>query len=219
MSGERYIIGHSRGGSVAYLYAYSRLMRGLRVDGVYAWAPARPGNHVITDKFKALGLHARAFHNIADPVDPVPNTPLDLPLIDEEYEQPISFETFQQAPPSGDEWGLLASHHFALYQQGCKSLNQGYWSLSLNQACDLTARLYDDPVHGWDTVIPIDGSYWVTLSLPSGGKAAISRGSTTGIDWIDNFKAWQIDRLGARMSAGFWVGVTAVEPELDAALA
>lgn len=219
MSGERYVIGHSRGGAVAYLYAYSRLMRGLRVDGVYAWAPARPGNHVITDQFKGLGLQARAFHNVADPVDPVPDTPLDLPAIDEEYEQPIAFETFKQPSPNGDDWGLLASHHFELYRQGCKNLNQGTWSLSLNQACDLTARLYADPVHGWDMVIPVEGSYWVTLALPSGGKVAISRGSTTGIDWIDNFKAWQIDRLGARVSAGFWVGVAAVETELDAALA
>lgn len=218
MSGERFIGGHSRGGAVAYDYAFSRVKRGLRVDGVYAWAPARPGNHVIGDTFRATSTPVRAFRNMADPADPVPETPLDLPLIDEEYDDPEPFETFKQSSASGDDWGLLASHHFGLYRHGCKSLNQGTWAIPLNQACDLTARLYADPVNGWDVVIPIDGSYWVVLYLPNDVKFAISRGSVTGKDWIDNFKAWQIDRMGARVSAGFWVGISPIEQELDEAM-
>lgn len=218
MSGERFYIGHSRGGAVAYLAAYSRLKRSLRVDGVYAWAPARPGNHVIGETFTASNLAVRALRNIADPIDPVPETPLNLPLVNEEYNEPVPFETFSEPSTPPDDWGPLSSHHFELYQAGCKSLDQGTWALPLNQACDLCAQLYADPVNGWDVVIPIDGSRWAVQFLPNDVKVAISRGSQTGRDWIDNFKAWQIDRLGARVSAGFWVGLSPVESELDEAM-
>lgn len=218
MSGERYIIGHSRGGSVAYLYAYSRLMRGLRVDGVYVWAPACPGNNAITAKFAEAGLAVRAFRNMHAPTDPVPEVPFNLQLVDEEYEQPKAFEIINEVPPAGDDWGLLQSHHFECYQAGCAKLDQGTWALPLNTACTLAARLYAEPLSGWDQLIPVDGSYWAVKYLPNDVKVAISRGSTTGNDWLDNFKAWQIDRLGARVSAGFWLGFAPVLEELDAAL-
>ena len=38
MSDEIFIAGHSLGAADAFLYAYSRTMRGLRVDGIYAFA-------------------------------------------------------------------------------------------------------------------------------------------------------------------------------------
>lgn len=219
MSGERYYLGHSRGGAVAYLEAFSRLKRGLRVDGVLAWAPARPGDQVIGDTFASAKLSVRAIHNIAPPIDPVPTVPFDIPLLDERYTQPQTFETVTQRSIPPDDWGPLASHHFELYREGCKALDQGTWPISLNQACDLCAQLYADPVNGWDTVIPVDGAYWVVKHLPNDVKVAISRGSTTGMDWLDNFKAWQINRFGARVSAGFWVGLAPIEQELDTAMA
>jgi predicted alpha/beta hydrolase family esterase len=43
MTGEVFIGGHSLGAARAYEYAYARVVRGLRVDGIFALAPPNPG--------------------------------------------------------------------------------------------------------------------------------------------------------------------------------
>jgi hypothetical protein len=210
-----YIGGHSLGGADAYEYAYSRIKRGLRVDGIFALAPARPGDDAIGALFRAAPwLDIRGIGNHADPV---PGVPPDLQMVNETYEQPWALEPIDEAPAPGADI-IFGRHQIALYQRGCEKLPQGDGPILLSQAAHEIARLYDDPT-GWNWINPVDGLYWAMIAI-NGARLMIRRGSTTKYDWFrENFDAFEIDVLGARMSRGFWHGVAPVEQTLDAVLA
>ena len=59
MTGEIYIGGHSLGAAEAYEYAYSRVKRGLRVDGVYCLAPPRPGTRLTPEMVRTTSAGCR----------------------------------------------------------------------------------------------------------------------------------------------------------------
>jgi len=210
-----YLGGHSLGGADAYEYAYSRLVRGLRVDGIFALAPARPGDGVIGLRFCAApGLEIRA---IANRHDPIPTVPLDIPALGEDYAQPSPLEAIDEAPPPGSDI-VFGRHKVALYVSGCRKLPQGEGPIALERAATEIARLYDDP-DGWDWINPADGLYWGMIQI-NGARLMIRRGSTTRKDWFrEDFDAVEIGVLGARMSRGFWSGVGPIEPLLDEVLA
>lgn len=210
-----YIGGHSLGGAEAYAYAFSRLRRGLPVAGIFALAPARPGDGVIGATFDATpGLTSRAVHNQGDPI---PDVPFDMQLVDEVYEQPHPFEMIDEAPAPGSDI-IFGRHKIALYQTGCAKLPQGDGPIKLSQAADAIARLYAT-AEGWDWINPVDGLYWA-MTMINGARLMIRRGSQTDIDWFrQDFDALEIPVHGARISRGFWSGVEPIEAALDAALA
>jgi pimeloyl-ACP methyl ester carboxylesterase len=209
-----YIGGHSLGGADAYAYAYSRLVRGLRVDGIFALAPAQPGDVELGMLFKSKDIDIRA---IANRGDPIPGVPLDMAFIKENYVQPCALEGIDEAPAAGSDI-IFGRHQVALYKRGCAKLPQGGGPIILNRAAYEIALLYDNP-EGWDWINPVDGLYWAMITI-NGAKLMIRRGSHTRTDWFrEDFNAVEIPVLGARMSRGFWMGVAPVEDKLDAALA
>lgn len=209
-----FIGGHSLGGADAYEYAYSRMMRGLRVDGIFALAPARPGDAELGKRFKAQGVAVRAVANFGDPI---PGVPIDMALVDEDYEQPWPFEGIDETPaPCSDI--IFGRHQIALYVAGCSKLPQGDGPIALDSAAHEIERLYDD-ASGWKWINPVDGLYWAMTEI-NGARLMIRRGSHTRTDWFrEDFDAFEITVHGARMSRGFWAGVAPVEDKLDEALA
>lgn len=211
MTGEVYIAGHSLGAAEAYEYAYSRLKRGLRVDGIYAFAPPQPGDSELAKGLAAVPT-IRALRNRRDPV---PALPIDIAWLDEDYVQPRAFEEINEIP-SG--YGLFADHSMSLYLTGAQKLHTRGLPAELGEAAVWVSRLYLDDPAGWNWINPVDGLYWAMTVLPSGAKLMIRRGSHTAADWLMDFNAIQIPVLGARMSRGFWSGVAPVESLLDAQL-
>lgn len=217
MTGEVFVAGHSRGGPGAALYAFSRLQRGLRVDGIYLFEPAMPGNHVIGQVLAQVPIRFSTW-NLRDPV---PAMPIDLECLNEEYLQPWPTTELQEQPPLHDPWGWWADHHMFLCCQGVRKL-PGFpgAAISLVDAADMVQRLYDttDPA-AWDFLLPKDGAFWSVKSFPGGAKLAIARGTVTPQEWLLDFDAVQEDVMGARASRGFWYGVVNAQDQLDAALA
>ena len=210
MTGKVFLGGHSLGAARVLQYAYSRIERGLPVDGVYALAPPNPGNRVI-----GSGLNGVFMRSVKNRRDLVTDVPVDIAILGEEYVQPRAFEEINEA---SDDTGPFRDHHIALYQAGCKKLVQGTAAIDIGIAVDWVARLYET-ADGWDWINPIDGQYWSMIIMANGAKLMIARGSKTPLDWLDDFDAHQIDVLGACMSAGFWSGIGPIEAMLDAQLA
>lgn len=209
--GDVYICGHSLGAARAYEYAFSRVKRGLRVDGIYALAPPNPGDSAIGAGLAQVPI-IRALKNRRDLV---PDVPVDMPLIGEEYVQPRPFEEINE-PPIGLPT-LWADHSVALYVAGARKLPQYGASVALADAADQIARLYQDAT-GWDWINPVDGDYWAMKIMPNGARLMLARGSVTLRDWLDDFDATMTPVLGAKMSCGFWRGIEPVQDALDAQL-
>lgn len=217
MTGEVFIGGHSLGGARAYQYAYSRLARGLRVDGVYALAPPRPGNHAIGQMLAKSSLTILALWNRRDLV---PAVPIDMECFGEEYEQPWATTEINEAPTPDLLDDIDPDHHIALYVAGAHKLAAAAigGAIDVGTAADYVSRLYDTAA-GWDWLNPTDGAYWGMKVMPNGAKLMIARGTKTAKEWLQDFDAIQIDVLGARMGRGFWQGVEPVQAQLDKALA
>jgi hypothetical protein len=212
MPGEVYIGGHSLGAAEAYEYAYSRIKRGLRVDGIYCLAPPRPGDSALANTLLASVKVARALKNRRDIV---PSVPVDIAWMNEEYVQPYPFEEIDEKPATA---GLFADHNVHLYEAGAQKLKPLGVSVEINAAAVQIARLYAE-ITGWDWINPVNGRYWAMKVMPSGAKLMIRRGSVTVEDWLADFDAIQIPVMGARVSQGFWAGVAPVESALDQQLA
>lgn len=209
MSDEIFIAGHSLGAARAYQYAYSRVMRGLRVDGVYTFAPPNPGNGVIGRGLERVPL-IRALKNGRDIV---PDVPVDIVWAGEEYVQPRPFEELREPPPAGAE-PVFGWHSMDLYLAGARKLSDlRATPIALSFAAEQVARLYRDG-NGWDWINPVDGTYWAMLSV-NGARLLIARGSATLHDWLDDFDAVQVPAMGARMARGFWQGVEPMQGQLD----
>jgi hypothetical protein len=212
MTGEVYIGGHSLGGAEAYEYAFSRIKRGLRVDGIYCLAPPRPGDSTLANTLLASVKVARALKNRRDIV---PSVPVDIELLDEEYVQPYPLIEINEKPTT---FGLDADHNIALYVAGAQKLKPLGVSVEIGEAAIQIARLYTDTT-GWDWISTVNGRYWAMIVMPSGAKLMIRRGSVTLRDWLDDFDAVQIPVMGARVSQGFWAGVAPMESVMDQQLA
>lgn len=211
MSGEVYLGGHSMGGAEVYEYAYSRLIRGLRVDGIYALAPAQPGDSVLA----AALARVPVIVPLKNRRDIVPSLPIDIAFLDEEYIQPRPLVEINEMPTSG---GIFADHAVSLYLTGALKLPPIGVSVEIGPAAEQIARLYCDAT-GWDWINAVDGRYWAMKVMPSGAKLMIRRGTETPLDFLDDFDATMISVLGARMSKGFWAGIQPIEGALDLALA
>ena len=212
MPGEVYIGGHSLGAAEAYEYAFSRIKRGLRVDGIYCLAPPRPGDSVLASTLLAAVTVARALKNRRDVV---PSVPVDIAWMNEEYVQPYPFEEINEKPTT---IGLFADHNINLYAAGAQKLKPLGVSVEIGEAATQIARLYIDAT-GWDWINPVNGRYWAMKIMPSGAKLMIRRGSVAVEDWLMDFDAIQIPVLGAQVSRGFWSGVQPVESVMDQQLA
>lgn len=212
MTSEVYIGGHSLGAAEAFEYAYSRIKRGLRVDGVYCLAPPRPGDSELAKGLVASVKVARALRNRRDIV---PSVPVDIEALGEEYVQPYPLEMIDEKPTT---FGLFADHNVILYMAGALKLKPMGVAVEIGDAAVQIARLYTD-ITGWDWINPVNGRYWAMKVMPSGAKLMIRRGSATVHDWLDDFDAVQISVMGARMSQGFWAGVSPIESEMDTQLA
>lgn len=215
MTAPVFLAGHSAGGAHVYQYAYSRIMRGLPVDGIYTLAPARPGDEAIETILARVPV-IRALHNGRDIV---PRVPVDLKLFNEEYVQPHVLEEIHVPPVPDDPDPLTRWHHADLYAAGARMLQpSGAEAVSLADAADQVVRLYAGAA-GWDWINPVDGAYWAMMVMPSGARLAVARGTVTMHDWFDNFDAVQINVMGARMSRGFWSAVEPIQDALDRQLA
>jgi hypothetical protein len=214
-----FIGGHSLGGARAPAYAYSRIKRGLRVDGIYMLAPPKPGNHTIAQTLFSARARFQQVRSLWNGRDYVPALPIDLELLNEEYLPVWQSDEVYEPPAPGTPIDLDPWHNIALYQAGARKIpdNPGV-AIPLAAAADEIARLYDD-VTGWDWINPVDGAYWAMKIFPSGAKLMIPRGTKTAREWLQDFDAVQIDVMGARMARGFWAGVAAVQDALDAQLA
>jgi Lipase (class 3) len=212
MPGEVYIGGHSLGAAEAYEYAFSRIKRGLRVDGIYCLAQPRPGDSVLANTLLAAVKVARALKNRRDVV---PSVPVDIAWMNEEYVQPYPFEEINEKPTT---IGLFADHNINLYAAGAQKLKPLGVSVEIGEAATQIARLYIDAT-GWDWINPVNGRYWTMKFMPSGAKLMIRRGSVAVEDWLMDFDAIQIPVLGAQVSRGFWSGVQPVESAMDYQLA
>lgn len=205
-----YITGHSLGGSEAYLYAFSRLMRGLRADGVYAFAPARPGDNYIGQCFAAHPeVVIQAFRNHRDIV---PELPVARKLLHERYEQPILLTELDE--PGGDPF---KDHSSELYLRGALKLPKTNAPVSAAQAATAVVHLYNTPT-GWDWINAIDGQYWAMKVLENGARLLVARGTHVPLDILRDAEVDQVKVMGARVSRGFWKGVESVQDELDAQL-
>lgn len=213
MSGEVFIAGHSLGAARAYEYAYSRVMRGLRVDGIYALAPPNPGCAAIG----AALAHVPVVTAVKNGRDLVPDVPVDIELLGEQYVQPRPFVEIHEPPAPGDVDFLARWHRTGLYVAGVHKLQATGAAIELAPAADLVARLYLD-ADDWDWINPVNGAWWAMRRMPSGARLMIARGSATLLDWLDDFDATMVDVMGARMSAGFWAGIEPVQDMLDAQL-
>ena len=215
MSGEVFFAAHSLGAARIWQAAYSRIKRGLRVDGIYALASPMPGNKAIRQIIFAnrATMTIRSLKNRRDHVTAVP---VSIELIGEEFEQPWPFDEINELPSDN---GFFADHHIGLYQAGARKVpDNPVAAITLADAADQVARLYTDPT-GWDWIHSVDGEYTAMKVMPNGAKLVIPRGSITALDWLDDFDAAEIIVHGAKMSRGFWRGVAPIESQLDAVLA
>ena len=89
--------------------------------------------------------------------------------------------------------------------------------ISIADTCDLVARLYQT-AEGWDHIWPDDGHY-AAMQRVGNTDVVIWRGSTTILDWMDDFEDVPIEvpKLG-RVERGFWVGVDAIADLIDSTL-
>lgn len=207
-----FICGHSLGAARALLYAYARVKRNLRVDGVYALAPPKPGDSTIGPWLNAIPIAL----SVINGRDIVPSVPEDVPQLNEEYVQPEPLIPILEQPSPTDLNPLSKWHHIELYVAGCHKLKQ-YGEVTIGDASDQIAQLYQTN-QGWDWINPVSGSYWGMKIMPSGAKLMIARGSVTLKDWFDDFDAVQENQLGARVSSGFWAGIGPLMDQLDAQL-
>jgi len=93
-------------------------------------------------------------------------------------------------------------------------------SLPISAIADQYAWLYTSlpaPDNTWDKIIPTDGAY-VAVKNVAGTDYVMFRGSTTFLDWIEDFAAFAIpletDALGG-VHPGFYSGTIAVRTVLD----
>lgn len=220
MTAPVFVTGHSLAAAETDLYAYSRVKRGLAVDGVYTFGNPRPGNSIIgvatssVPIWRAIRNYCGRFPNY----DLVTSVPFDVePLLD--YAQPAPFEDIDEPAAPNDPWLEFRYHHSQLYQAGCRKLppTGSGAAVELVEAIDAVQDLYNG-VGQWDVRHFVDGQYWGMRKLPNGARLLVFRGSTTPLDWIHDLETWQIDLYGAKVSAGFWAGVEGSLNALDAAL-
>ena len=209
-----YIAGHSLGGARAALYAWSRASRGLPVAGVYTFGSPRPGNGALCPVASSVPL----WRTIQNGRDVIPAVPIDLEIVGEEYCHPTPPEQINEPPGEGDPWGLFGWHHVELYQAGVAKLEERSASTSIATACDQVRDLYWRPA-GFDWLHDVDGQFWGLRIMPNGDRLLIARGSTTALDWLDDFDAIQIPVYDAWVSEGFWKGVGPILDVLDKACA
>lgn len=206
MTGEVFITGHSLGGSRALQYGWSRVRRGLRVDGVFAFAPPNPGDRKIGVDYAYARNRGMIGISVKNHRDLVTDVPVDVEALGEEYVQPWPFTEIHEPGAVLDPWFLLRDHHVELYRAGVNKLPAVAGAVGLNEAMDQVVELYNTD-SGWDWLNPVDGAWWAMRVMPSGAKLMIARGSRTEKDWMDDFDALQITVMGARVSEGFWRGI------------
>lgn len=202
-----YIAGHSLGAAEAALYAFDRIKRGLRVDGLFLFGCPRPGNRVIADHLLGVGLKA----SVRNGRDLVTEVPLNLELLGDSYVAPMAQTEGNAAPAPGDEWGPFAWHHIELYQRACRSLKM----TELVPIVNVVAGLYYDP-QAMDWLHPVDGQFWGACKARN-ASVLIARGSVTVLDWLHDFDALMVPFHDARVSQGFLKGVLPIRDVLDQA--
>lgn len=208
-----YIAGHSLGAARAALYTYSRMKRGLPVAGVFLFGSPHPGNRKI-----GLTLSGARVVSCKNRRDLVTDVPVDLEFLNEEYVPAAPMVELNEKAPSGDSWGLFADHHSELYLAGARKLPSVDAPVSAGDAAEAIIDLYNS-AGSWSWEHKINGQYWCMRTLLNGAKLMVARGSTTGLDWLNDIEALQTDVLGARVSTGFWAGVGPVQDALDSAAA
>lgn len=216
--GPIFIGGHSLGAADAALYAYSRVARGLRIDGVYLFACPRPGSDEIGRALRGVPTLA----SIKNDHDGITGVPFDVHVMAQgwDYGDVAPFDLIRETPSFADFIldPFFSHHHIDLYQAGINRLAPTSAAISLQQAVDECAALYNTD-RGWDWINPVDGLWWAMVKAGD-ARLLIRRGSKTGRDWLkEDFDFGQVDYHGARASRGFLAGVVPIEAELDRVLA
>jgi len=111
-----FIGGHSLGAARAGQYAWSRVTRGLPVDGVYQCGCPRPGNAILQTALADVPVWRSIKNAQPSPAhqldhDLVTDVPFNISLLDEAYIQQAPFELIGEVPASDDPWGMLRFHH------------------------------------------------------------------------------------------------------------
>lgn len=168
-------------------------------------------------KIGLLGLHLfgcprPGFQSLADVLSPYPvsnwrngdarshdfvtNVPFNLPGLP--YVEPRDFRLVTAPPPVGDDWGMFAWHHMALYRQGLEGTDAAPEDKAI---ADLLLQLYaggqgeafgspGDATH-WDAIGQPQQSHGICWALRhmDGWDALLFRGSATAQDWARDFMA------------------------------
>ena len=210
------------GAADAALYAHSRRVRGLRVDGVYLFACPRPGDGNVAASLSIIREGGAPVVSVQNADDDVTWVPFDAHAgeMGWDYVDAAPFTGIAEPAPWSDFLidPFFCHHHIALYVAGVHKLAANGAAVGINQAVDEVARLYDT-ADGWDWINPVDGLYWACRRFPNGAKLMIRRGSRTGRDWLtEDFRFDQWDWYGARASVGFCAGIEPVQAALDAEL-
>lgn len=207
-----YITGHSLGAARAALYAYSRVVSGLPVSGLFLFGCPNPGNRMIGKLLSSIPVYS--YKNRRDLVT---NVPIDLEFLNEEYLPVTRFYELNEPAPATDAWGIFSDHHSELYQAGIqKMFQQPKLTVTPLDAINAVVDLYNNK-GVWSWTHFVDAEYCAAKEFPD-SKLMVFRGSTTALDWIDDFDAFQTTVLGARMSNGFWNGICKILTDLDNAV-
>lgn len=214
--GGVYVTGHSLGGPEAILYAWSRVRRGLPVDGVYVFGCPRPGDA----ELGVLMSHVPIMRSIRNACGGFPDydlvtaVPFDIEAF-LNYANCAPFEDIAEPAAPDDPWSLFRYHHSQLYLAGCAKLppTGSGANVELMDAIQAVQDLYDG-VGPWSWTNFIDGQYCAVRTF-DGAKLAAFRGSATTLDWIRDLDTTQTDLYGAKVSRGFWACPSAVQAALD----
>lgn len=203
-----FITGHSLGAARAVLYAYYRIINNLPVDGLYLFGCPNPGNSALG---KALSIVPTiSFKNRRDLITDVP---VDLQFVGEEYVQIAPFTEINQPAKFGDIWGIFSDHHSELYQAGVNKLIWKNLSVTPTNAINAIVDQYN--LKGkWIWENTNDGEY-CGIEDYTDSKLVVFRGTTTALDWVNDFDATEMHLYDAKVSQGFWQQVYPIKQELD----
>lgn len=110
------IIGHSLGAARAVEHAGMLAAEGRRPAAVVVWGEPKPGMAKLKDVLAAVPI--RSYRNRSDPV---PTVPVTLGLLEWTHGHPLI--AVDAAPAANDSWGVMADHHFELYEAAMAALS------------------------------------------------------------------------------------------------
>jgi hypothetical protein len=157
----------------------------IELIGLHLFGCPRPGFQPLADALAPYPV-SNWRNGDARSHDFVTNLPFNLPGLP--YVEPRDFRLVTAPPPVGDDWGLFAWHHMALYREGLEGADASPEDKAIS---DLLLLLYSGDCTQWDAIRQpqqSDGVCWALRHM-DGWDALLFRGSVTPQDWLRDFTA------------------------------